>query len=162
SLGAGQGGFYHGDISPDGRLLALGMDDGVRLWNLHSGRELAMLPGYSRSVFFNPVAGADSLTSRPRWELLTDGAAGLRRWPVTSEDPSGIQFGPAKQLSPLPRAAFARSSDGSTLAGVYQESAPIQILDLKRGVVQQRLGVHPNGDGPHALSADGRWLASRG
>jgi serine/threonine protein kinase/WD40 repeat protein len=162
SLGAGQGGFYHGDINPDGRLLALGMDDGVRLWNLDSGRELAMLPGKSRSVFFDRVAGAESSTLRPRWELLTDGVKGLLRWPVTSEDPSGIQFGPAQRLSSLPRAAFARSSDGGTLAAVYQESAPIQIVDPKRGVVQQRLGVHLLGDGPHALSADGRWLASRG
>ena len=37
-------GYDYGDISPDGRLLAVGMDEGTRLWDLRSGRELAALP----------------------------------------------------------------------------------------------------------------------
>src|SRR5262249_53518511 len=45
SLGAGQGRYnVPSDISPDGRLLALGMNDAVRLWHLPSSRELAVLP----------------------------------------------------------------------------------------------------------------------
>src|SRR5262249_41449146 len=45
SLGAGQGNYNQdSDISPDGRLLALSMNDAVRLWHLASGRELAVLP----------------------------------------------------------------------------------------------------------------------
>jgi tetratricopeptide (TPR) repeat protein/serine/threonine protein kinase/WD40 repeat protein len=156
SLGAGQGGYYHGDISPDGRLLALEMEDGTRLWDLPSGRELATLPGSPRSVFFDRIG--------QRWELLTGSEGGLFRWPVKGDDPPGsaLRLGPSRQLSPLPRADFARGPEGRTLAAVYQHDAPIQVLDLDRGVVRQQLGVHPQGDGPHALSADGRWLASCG
>src|SRR5262249_14186601 len=45
SEGADQGGFgYYADISPDGRLLVVGMNEGARLWDLRRGRELAALP----------------------------------------------------------------------------------------------------------------------
>jgi serine/threonine protein kinase/WD40 repeat protein len=155
-LGAGQGGYHFGDISPDGRLLAVGMDDGVRLWDLRSGRELAKLPGSTRTVFFDRIG--------PRWELLTSTSAGLLRWPAQIDDPEGprLRLGPPRQLSPLLRADFARSAEGRTLAAVYEEETPIQILDLERNVVRQNLGLHPQGDGLHALSADGRWVASCG
>ena len=53
SAGAGAGGYNHGDISPDGRLLAVGMDAGARLWDLRSGRELAALPAGTIYVFFD-------------------------------------------------------------------------------------------------------------
>jgi tetratricopeptide (TPR) repeat protein len=158
SLGAGQGGYYHGDISPDGRLLALGMEDGTRLWHLPSGRELATVPGGAFSAFFDRIG--------QRWALLTSTKknGGLFRWPMKGDDPSGpaLRLGPSRQLSPLPLADFARSPDGRTLAAVYQEDAPIQVLDLEHGVVRQQLGVHPQGQGHHALSPDGRWLASCG
>ncbi len=41
--GVGQSEYYRADISPDD-LLAVGMEDGVRIWELDAGRELAFLP----------------------------------------------------------------------------------------------------------------------
>src|SRR5262249_9740697 len=44
-LGAGRGAYSEGDISPDGSLLALNMGaDGVFVWDLASGRQVADLP----------------------------------------------------------------------------------------------------------------------
>ena len=40
---AGKGYYDHPAIRSDGRLLAVGMRDGVGLWDLHSGKELAFL-----------------------------------------------------------------------------------------------------------------------
>ena len=160
SLGAGKGGYHYGDISHDGRLLALGMDDGTRLWDLHSGRELTTLPGDSRTVCFNRIG--------QQWELLTSTSAGLLRWPAKNGDPHTVRdgqllrLGPPRKLSSLYRADFARSTEGGTLTAIYEPTTPIQILDLQREVVRQDLDLHPNGDGLHALSADGRWLASCG
>jgi eukaryotic-like serine/threonine-protein kinase len=176
SLGAGQGGYYDGDISPDGSLLAVAMGgDGTRLWDLHRGRELAVLPGGTRSVFFDRIG--------PRWELLTAGSAGLLRWPAKREDPAGgisnpsptrsnpdggairpTVLGPPRRLrlSPLGRVAFARSPEGRTLAVVSEGEGNIQVLDLGRGVVRQKLWGRLRGTDNHALSADGRWAANCG
>ena len=52
SLGAGRGTYHEGDIGADG-LLAVGMGDGARLWDLATGREVAYLPdGWTESVSF--------------------------------------------------------------------------------------------------------------
>ena len=53
SWGTGQGDYHDGAISPDGRLLALGNGRaGDRLWELSTGRELAVLPTASQCVLF--------------------------------------------------------------------------------------------------------------
>jgi serine/threonine protein kinase/WD40 repeat protein len=164
SVGAGQGTYsYYADISPDGRLLAAGMDEGARLWDVRSGRELAALhPGASTYVAFEARGEAAGSRNRPR-ALLAGGWAGLLRWPVTTDDPEGkhLRLGPPQQLSSLCRAWFARAPDGRTLAVVTEEGGANQILDLDTGAVRRELGSHPAGE-VMALSRDGRWAASSG
>jgi serine/threonine protein kinase/WD40 repeat protein len=162
SAGPGGGGYCFGDFSPDGRLLAVGMDSGARLWDLRDGRELAVLPTKAPFVFFEG-SGADGGPASPPWRLLTAGPAGLLRWPVTSEDAEGkhLRLGPPQQLSALPRAWFARSPEGRTLAAVTVEGKVNQILDLETGAVRRELGKHEYGE-VRALSGDGRWAASSG
>jgi eukaryotic-like serine/threonine-protein kinase len=170
--GAGKGGCGYGDISPDGRLLAVGMEEGARLWDLRSGREVAVLPAGTNYVFFEgtppaPLAplprGAGGGGGSPPWSLLTGGLDGLLRWPVTSDDPGGksLRLGPPRQLSGLRRAWFARSPNGNTLAAVTAEGGINQILDLETVTVRRELGVHPGGE-VRALSGDSRWAASCG
>ncbi len=164
SAGAGRGGYGLGDISPDGRLLAVGMDGGARIWDLPRGRELAALPPGTIFVSFDgagPAAAAGG-DNRPG-ALLTSGSDGLRRWPLTGDDPDGrhLRLGPPQRLSPLSRAWFAHGADGSTLGVVTEESGVNQIVDLETGVVRRKLGVHTNGE-VRALSGDGRWAASSG
>jgi serine/threonine protein kinase/WD40 repeat protein len=166
SVGAGRGGYsYYSDISPDGRLLAAGMDEGARLWDLHSDRELAVLPIGTPFAFFEGRGGDGSSapSNSPRWGLLTCGSDGLLRWPVTSDDPAGkrLRLGPPRQLSSLSRAWFTRSADGGTRGMVTDEGRSNHLLDLEKGVVGRTMGRHPQGE-IQALSADGRWVASCG
>src|SRR5205085_3492655 len=87
TLGANQGSYHAADISPDGRLLALSMGDtGDRLWDLSSGRELAVLPTGSQCVLFQ---------SNGR-ELLTCGVNGLWRWSLADSPDADneIRLGP--------------------------------------------------------------------
>src|SRR4051812_31435466 len=61
------------DISPDGWLLASAADDGVRLWDLAAGQEVAALPtGPAESAVFEASGRF----------LLTAAASGLHRWPI--------------------------------------------------------------------------------
>jgi eukaryotic-like serine/threonine-protein kinase len=166
SAGVDKGGYGYGDISPDGRVLAVGMNNGARLWDLRSGRELVALPPWTTYVFFDGRRGGNAgpvTPSSPRWSLLTSGRDGLLGWPVTSEDPEGkhLRLGPTQQLSSLRRAWFARSPDGRTLGVVTEEGGSNQILDLETGLVRRELGIHPQGE-VRALSGDGRWAASCG
>jgi WD40 repeat protein len=166
SAGAGRGSYgYYGDISPDGRLLVAGMDEGARLWELCSGRELAVLPAGTPFAFFDSRGGDGGHAppnSSPR-ALLTSGSDGLLRWPVTCDGVAAERwrFGPPRQLSRLDRSWFARRPDGLTLGAATKESGANQILDLETGVVRRELGGHPFGE-VRALSADGRWAASSG
>ncbi len=159
----GRGAYSPADISPDGRVLAVGkaegVEPGVRLWDLNSGRELSSLPPGTNFVCFDPASQADQ-----SWNLLTCGSDGLQQWPVTIDESKPtdlLQLGSPRQLSKLGRAWFARSSDGRTLAVVTREGGENQILDLESGNVRQHLGVHPDGD-VRALSSDGQWAASSG
>jgi WD40 repeat protein len=166
SVGAGRGGYsYYGDISPDGRLLVTGMDEGARLWDLRSGRELTALPAGTPFGFFDGRGGDEASISpnSPRWGLLTSGSDGLLRWPVTCDDSAAeqLRLGPPRQLSSLGRAWFTRRPDGGTQGAVTVEGGTNHILDLEMGVVRRKLGRHPQGE-IQALSGDGRWAASSG
>lgn len=164
SIGFGKGAYTPADISPDGRVLAVGKvesnDSGVRLWDLHTNRELATLPARTNFVAFQYPHSY----SNEQWSLLTCGANGLQHWPVTgdeSESATRLRLGPPRQLSKLGRAWFNRDAEGNTRVAVTQEGGTNQILDLATGAVRQNLGVHPNGD-VRAVSPDGRWAASSG
>jgi serine/threonine protein kinase/WD40 repeat protein len=157
---------WYGDFSLDGRLLAVSMDEGTRLWDLCSGRELVALPAGTNYVSFEHTAVRERgpvTPDSPPWGLLTGGRDGLLRWPVTSDDPDGkrLRLGPPRQLSPLRRAWFGRGQDGCTRLAVTEVGGPNKILDPETGTVRRELGIHPEGE-VQALSGDGRWAASCG
>jgi WD40 repeat protein len=166
SLGAGRGYYgYYGDISPDGRFLVAGMNEGARIWELTSGREVGILPAGTFFAFFDGLPDdADPVApNQPRWGLLTTGSAGLWHWPVAADGLAGerLRVGPPRKLSSLRRAWFTRRPDGGTLGVATEVSGRNQILDLKTGGVQIHLESHPEGE-VQALSRDGRWAASAG
>jgi WD40 repeat protein len=166
SAGAGRGSYnFYGDISPDGRLLAVGMEEGARLWDLHGGREVAALPAPTPFAFFDTQPGNRGAVP-PKGScrgLLTAGADGLLHWPITCDDPVAgrLRLGPPRQLSKLDRAWFARRPDGSLVGAATREGGANQLLDLETGGIQRELGVHPGGD-VRAVSSDSRWAASSG
>jgi serine/threonine protein kinase/WD40 repeat protein len=149
------GAYQEGDISPDGRLLALGMGGaGDRLWELSSGRELATLPTGSICALFQPDGR----------ELLTCGADGLYRWPIRErkETANDLRLGPPRMIAlPVAPVRAARSPDGRTLAMVSERSGAGLRMDLKAESVPGQLYTHPNAS-EVALSRDGRWIASSG
>ena len=147
--------YYRADISDN--LLAVGMGDGLRLWDLGSGRELAFLPiGLTRSVGFISVDG--------RRSLLTCGEWGLQRWPIADhggtprrlriELPHGIRL-------PMDPTIMSVGPDRRTAIIACEDAGTAVILDLDTESVRCTLAPHPAVSAA-ILSPDGRWAATSG
>jgi serine/threonine protein kinase/WD40 repeat protein/tetratricopeptide (TPR) repeat protein len=151
-LGAGQGGYdLDSDISPDGRLLALSMEDAVRLLHLASGRELAVLP--RGRPLFQPDGR----------ELLITGPDGLQRWPIRpGATGNELRLGPPRAVALPARVGRAeRSLDGRTLAVISEPEGTGLLVSVATGSVRAPRLAHPAACYV-ALSGDGRWLATSG
>jgi len=148
----GMGGRAFGaSFSADGRLLATAHADGARLWDVKTGRPLAVLPAREcRSALFHPDGHS----------LVLSGWMGLQQWPVqTIENPDALTLciGPPQALlrTALEQARWA--PDGQALAVTGPEG--IQLLDLGPPLQVRHRGDHRNA--AHlAFSRDGHWIAS--
>ncbi|MEJ7639402.1 MAG: protein kinase, partial [Singulisphaera sp.] len=157
SLGAGRGGYREGDIGAD-ELLAVGMDDGVRLWDLATGREVAFLPDDRRT-------DSVSFATRPDGrELLICGSSGLRRWPIREdpEAPGRLRIGPPRTvpLPFIPIRAHVRQ-DGQAVAVASEPLGDGGGRRLGDGGRAVPLAPHPSLNRID-LSPDGRWAATSG
>lgn len=155
--GRGREAYHWAGVSPDGRLLAGGMDDGTRLWDLATGRELAFLEiGRTNTAAF--------LTRPEGTSLLTCGPSGLRRWPIQEDARAQgrLRLGPPRVI-PLPITPWFAdvSADAQTVAVASEAWGMGVVLDLASEAVRCYLSPH-RGLGHIALSPDGRWAATAG
>ena len=145
-----------GDISPDGALLALAASDGVRLWDVARGREVAWLrTADTTSAWFR----ADGRT------LLTCGLAdGLRCWPIeaSTKPEGGWQVGLPRPI-PLPFAPtrMTKSRDDRMLAVTGEQAGECVQLDLATETVRGAALPHAM-VGYVAMSAGAKRLATSG
>jgi serine/threonine protein kinase/WD40 repeat protein/tetratricopeptide (TPR) repeat protein len=138
---------YHSPcVHPGGRILASGTIDGVVLWDLARGTEIVFLRiGLAWNTMFD-VSG----------DLLTNGEAGVWRWPVKLE-PSSRRFriGPPRRL-PLPGTDCVMSLDrtGRIIATSAHNMAFVAVGDrtLKVGPLDDCRSV--------TVCPDGQWLAT--
>jgi serine/threonine protein kinase/WD40 repeat protein len=150
---------YSGAVSPDGRLVAAGMTDGIGLWDLASGSELAFVPMAvqpNKRVLFEP-SGA----------LLVLGPNGLSRWPIGKGSGAAGQWvmGPPERL-PLPRGhAVGQSGDGRvivTCSRAVDDQTPYAggwILHTDRP--NHPIRLDPGADIEWiAVSPDGQWVVT--
>ena len=148
--------YQEGEISPDGKLMVMGAEDGARLWEFGTARELAHLPiGDTFSALF----ASDGK------ELLTCGEeAGLQRWQIhrskTSE--GRIQLGEPLQIKlPFVPMRVCPSRDDQTLAVVGEQAGEALVLDAATGLLKWPPVSHSNACYV-ALSPDAKWLATSG
>jgi serine/threonine protein kinase/WD40 repeat protein len=147
-------------IHPGGRLAALGLADGVALFDLESGRQLAhvAIPGGGGSVAFG---GAGS--------LFTNSFAGCFRWPLRREpgQPGRLILGPPARLP------FQRGDRHISASQGGRVLAQSMWLGYDMGAFAGGWILHPRAAGPrrvlagqsvsaNSVSPDGRWAAFGG
>ena len=136
--------YYLPSIRHDGRLLAVGTNHGVVLWDLATGLKLGVLPGgNSWHVLFDA-----------RGDLIASGNIGMQRWPVKLDvDRGQFRIGPPH---PLP---FSK-----TLGGIAEDRLGQTLALANYSRVELRTAGRATLFGPLddcrsvALSPDGRWL----
>lgn len=132
-------------FSPDGRRLLSGGNDGtLRLWEVASGRELAVLRGHQEwvhSVAFSPDGRTLASAGQDKTVRVWDAATGreLRSMQGHGEAVNAVAFTP----------------DGSRIASAGEDGV-LQLWDARSGKALQRL------DAPHASALKGLSFAPDG
>ena len=133
-------------VRRDGRILAVGSDQGVVLWDLARAAELAVLP----------IGKAWGSMFEASGDLITEGEMGVHRWPVRLEIARGeFQIGPPRPLGLKGLTeSLAEDSSGRFVAVAAGHNAYVTTPD---GTVR----VGPLDDcNSVAVSPDGQWLAT--
>jgi eukaryotic-like serine/threonine-protein kinase len=139
-------GYTRASIRHDGRILAVGTELGVVLWDLARGRELGVLGiGDARHSLFEESG-----------DLLTTGSLGVSRWPVQVDQDRGVvHLGPPSRLAlPPGDCQIAEDRQGRIVAEAHYGHA--DILTPHRKLMVGRLD-----DVRYvAVSPNGEWLAT--
>jgi WD40 repeat protein len=136
-------------ISPDGTTLASGHWDLITLWNMFTGKRVAVLRGFGRYVYglsFSRdgrlLAAGTDVGKVEIWDVD-------RRAKLHSLDPAGA-------YDYVSKPAF--SPDGRLVAvGIYG-TGTVFLIDVNSGKVLDRKKVSDLGCGSVAFSPDGRYL----
>jgi serine/threonine-protein kinase len=143
-------------FSADGGLLASAADDGVRLWEVPGGREVAHLnAGQHEAALFHPDGT----------RLYTFGRTGLRCWPVRRDrGPGSLRVGPPEMLGASAGRGWFRGGqdgDGRLIAAAERldDRSRLLVFPAKRPAERTVLGDNFNVV-RIAVSPDGRWVAA--
>ncbi|MGO9469864.1 MAG: protein kinase domain-containing protein [Isosphaeraceae bacterium] len=133
-------------VRNDGRLLAVGTDAGVLLWDLARGTELAYMP----------IQVAWHLMFEESGDLITSGPLGVNRWPIQVDARRGeVRIGPPRLL-PVPglNCGIAEDSSGRIVAKADHGFAYVATPEGTRRLSSL------NDCRSVAVSPDGQWLAT--
>lgn len=146
-------------VSRDGRLVAAAMSDGIGLWDLASGSELAFI--------LMSVWGGKGVAFEASGALLTLGPTGVSRWQVNADPaaPERVTVGPPEPLRLPIGHALGQSRDGRVIVTCAR---PINVLQPYAGGWVRHtdrpdppIRLDAGADiGWITVSPDGRWVVT--
>lgn len=146
-------------LSPDGTVLARGNDEGVRLWNVATGKELAPLKGtrLAFSLAFSPDAS---------WLAVSEASADLRGGVINLWDYRTAkklrQVAAGSYLGLYSHQALAISPDGKSLAFVGPTRKVAQLWDLSSDTKLHELKADNASFNSLVFSRDSKMLITAG
>lgn len=138
-------------VHADGRLVAIGGDHELALYDLAAGRWLGDLPLPGPTPVFDPARGM----------LLTASESGIQRWPFGAEAPGSTRLRIGSPILEHPcQALYADfSSDGNVVAYTSHDYKTIWVY--RRGQPGDPVQLPSPMVGPVSVShPDGRWVAT--
>ncbi len=157
----GAGLFSALDFNRDASLLSAAALDGIRLYDIRQGRQIANLqidPGTNKAI--NEKSARFAKSDENEILLISSRKSGLNQWLIKRTSENSIQIGPAHPLDT--EAGFLlmdsdRSSRHIVLAD--NESGRVKILDRNGPSRVTEIPERP-GIFDAVISPDGKWLAS--
>jgi len=147
--------YYEGDLSSDGRWLAVGMQDGAGLWDLEGGREAGFIPSRNTSSVSFLKEGFGLITG----EVLD----GLNRFDLEEVGGGQLRVGQPQPLRlPFRRLTRFVLSEREGRIGVVSESADqVWVGHMNLEGATAMLEEHPS-VGDLAMTSDGRRVVTGG
>jgi serine/threonine protein kinase/WD40 repeat protein len=148
-----RGGSGTVSFDPSGRFLAVGLGNGVSLWDCRTHREIAFLEAKgTRWALFDPGDGS----------LLVSGLNGLRRWPIRRTPVAGgaeLVIGPPRHVvDPVDVHQVSVPAGSGLLALTDHTHGQAMVLSWP-GAAREIARVKHRGAAFCALSPSGKWLA---
>jgi len=145
------------DFSRDGYWLVSTHENGVRLWDLASWKEVALLPTKgSHFAVFHPNGKT----------LITTGTNGARRWDVRANhqgEEETLEIGPPRLLEETAASEIwgvSFSGNGRFLALADRTHGQAMVVDFDDKPSKTLVRYHHSGIANIAISPDGQWVAS--
>ena len=135
-------------VHPSGRWLATDGDDGVRVWELETGRQVLHLSvGRARMTAFDP--GGE--------HLITSGENGIIRWRLSGEP---VRAKIESEISaPALNQTAALSGDGRFIA-ILRSPSHVEVLDAADRTAKAVVFSENARADSVSISHDGRWVAT--
>ena len=136
-------------FSPDGKTLFCGTDDGIQLWDAHTGEHKKILTGHTDPIEEIAISSDGNILASGSWDntiRLWDAHTGEHKKTLTEHTDSV--------------ATIAFSPDDKTLASGSMENSTVRLWDVDTGKTKMILTGHTDPVDAVVFSPDGKILAS--